>query len=207
MFDVLDPHVFGYYFFVLCKHESYFALLFVDENFEQIHKFPCMRHKNTFVSALEYVKVTSCESDLTFYITNDRLPQSSEPRRGFLIVVNFDFDQFFRNARDLPASLILRFQVEHWFAFDSVRLEKLDVFEWGFTVGFGEWDGVFELDLFGLLMFLWWLFVEIQVWGQSRVEDFCTDLRLFVFMRIIPVLFYIAQLLQLLLSLHFIWCV
>lgn len=74
--DVLDAHVFVNDFIILCKHEANLALFFVNEDFEEVDKFPGVCDKKALVSSFEHVEVALCVSDLSFDVADDRFPES-----------------------------------------------------------------------------------------------------------------------------------
>lgn len=80
MLDVFDSHVFGDDFIILCEDESNFAFFLVNKNLEQIYKFPGMGNKEPFVSPFEHVEIPVSIGNLSFDVTNDRLPQSLKAR-------------------------------------------------------------------------------------------------------------------------------
>jgi hypothetical protein len=201
--DVFDSHVFGDDFVVLWENESNFAFFLVNEYLEQIYKFPGMGDKKSFVSAFKNVEVSLSICDLSFNIPYNWLPESLKARWCLLLVIKFDFNQLFGRMGDQFASLVFGFHVEHTFAPNCVRLEQLAIFKGFFSVGFGDGYRVLELDLLVLGIFLGRLFVEVQVWRQSRVQNLSTDLWLLLLLCVISLVFVLAVLLQLLLFLHY----
>lgn len=202
--DVFYTHVFRNDFFVLGEYESDLTFLFIDENLEKVHQFPRIGHKETFVSSLKYVKVSLSESDLSFDIPDNCLPESLEARRGFLLVKKLYFEEFLLDLRDLPTSFVFGLHVEDAFPFNCVRLKKINVLQRGLAVGLSERNSVLKLYLIVLVILVGLLLVKIKVRRQRGVQDFCSNLGLLlIVVSVIFIMLLSIELLELLLSLHF----
>lgn len=76
MLNILNTHIFGDNFFVICKDESNFAIFIVDEYFKKIDKFPRMGNKQSFTPTFKNVEISLCKSYLPFNIAYNSFPES-----------------------------------------------------------------------------------------------------------------------------------